>query len=610
MPTKTNLFFLCIFSFQIILNAQISDSILARVGNEIISVEEFKNRFELMPHLNYPTKNIDSLKEMFLSSLVAERLWYSEAIEKQIDTSEVIRNSINTLKNLIIKDEVFRNEVESKVSFTTYDLAKGMNRINKILFVKVITSKDSLEIESIYNQLHDGKSFDSLLSLRNEFRYQEKPIKVTIGSIDDENAEDIIFNLQVGEISPLISFKNQWYIFKLIQSDIDSTIIINTDENKNKIKSIFTDRRRRLIGGKFIDNLIGGKSINANKSLVNYFPERLYELLKTQKQNSTDTLSVPDINELDYSSLLHQLNKDKLNAPLFTLNSLTYSLKDFVYYLIYQKIDFTSIKLSEIQFLIQKALRDFIESCMIVQYGKEKNYDSLPSVKKYIKTWISFYYSESMMQSIADSLKRVKSSFKFNINKEKPILNKTQVNIAEVLVKDISTAAEILNEIQNGTDFKLISSRYNEKENAKNSYYEWGYFIADYAGEIGDISSRLNIGEIYGPIKTSEGYSFIKLIDKKILNDSLFTENNEDKEFEQMKNSFTQLNKILNDKTLKLYKKYKIEINRNILKSLEVSSLNTFTYRLIGFGGKIAAYPITIPLYEWTKELSKKSVVP
>jgi len=611
MNFKISLILCFLILFPTFNTAQSSDSILAKIGSEKITIEEFKNRFELMPHLNYPTKNIDSLKELFLYSLVAEKLWYSEAVKKEIDTSAIIGNSINALKNLIIKDEVFRNEVESKVTFSAFDLAKGMNRINKNLYVKVVASKDSNEIRIIYNLVHEGKNFDSLLISRNEFKYQSKPIKMSLGSIDDENAEDIVFNLGINEISPILYFKNQWYIFKLIGYEADSTIALNTDETKNKVKTIITDRRRREVGGRFIDNILGGKSINANGNILNHFNEKLLTVLETKLQNRKDSLSNPELNEFDYYLLMKAIEHKKLNAVLFNVDSYSYTLTDFIYYLIYQKINIDIRKPDEVKGILQAALKDFIESSVIVQFGKMKNYDSHPSVQRYLKSWITFYYSESMMQSIADSVKKSSADINYNLSKDDKLeRKKIQVNIAEILTKNISVAEKILDEIQNGNDFNEIAGRYNERENTRKNNGIWGYFVADYAGGIGEIAVKLNIGEVYGPIKTNEGYSFIKLLDKRVLPDSLLKKDDENKEFEKMKYSYDKLNEILNKKTSKLFEKYNPEINTELLKSLEVSSLNSFTYRLIGFGCKIAAFPITIPLYEWKKGIKKNINVP
>ena len=70
------------------------------------------------------------------------------------------------------------------------------------------------------------------------------------------------------------------------------------------------------------------------------------------------------------------------------------------------------------------------------------------------------------------------------------------------------------------------------------------------------------------------------------------------------------MDNLINDKTVSLAKKYKINLNEQLLKNRAVSELNTFTYRFIGFGGKIAAFPITIPMYEWYKQYEQTKEIP
>jgi hypothetical protein len=86
--------------------AQDENKVLAKIGHDEITVQDFKDRFEFMPHLNYSYSNIDSIKKEFLYSLVAEKLWALQASELNLDTAEVIKQSHQTLKDLFVKDEL------------------------------------------------------------------------------------------------------------------------------------------------------------------------------------------------------------------------------------------------------------------------------------------------------------------------------------------------------------------------------------------------------------------------------------------------------------------------------------------------------------------------
>ena len=102
--------------FPVFAIAQSESEVLAKIGSDKITVEEFQNRFDFMPHLNYSDSNIDSIKKEFLYSLIAEKLWALEADELQLDTVETIRLSLQSLKDLFVKDELFKQEVQSKIA--------------------------------------------------------------------------------------------------------------------------------------------------------------------------------------------------------------------------------------------------------------------------------------------------------------------------------------------------------------------------------------------------------------------------------------------------------------------------------------------------------------
>ncbi|MHB9013096.1 MAG: hypothetical protein ACYC49_12850 [Ignavibacteriaceae bacterium] len=50
--------------------------------------------------------------------------------------------------------------------------------------------------------------------------------------------------------------------------------------------------------------------------------------------------------------------------------------------------------------------------------------------------------------------------------------------------------------------------------------------------------------------------------------------------------------------TAELANEYGVSINDNALKSLKLSNVNMFTYRFMGFGGRITAIPYLVPWYE------------
>ena len=74
---------------------------------------------------------------------------------------------------------------------------------------------------------------------------------------------------------------------------------------------------------------------------------------------------------------------------------------------------------------------------------------------------------------------------------------------------------------------------------------------------------------------------------------------------------YQKLSKEIIDKTIELANKHSVEINQELLESLEVTNTTTVFYHYLGFGGRLLAVPLTIPNYNWVKPwLEQETFVP
>ena len=109
------IFFFLIFFLNGILNAKIENKIIVKVGNEVITSFEIKNkilRTLILNNSNINQENIDKLKEQVLDNLVNIKLKENELKKTnvEIDTnrineylSKISSNDIAKLKNLFIQ---------------------------------------------------------------------------------------------------------------------------------------------------------------------------------------------------------------------------------------------------------------------------------------------------------------------------------------------------------------------------------------------------------------------------------------------------------------------------------------------------------------------------
>ena len=589
--------------------AQYNTEVLAEIGSDKLTVEEFQNRFDFMPHLNYSSSNIDSIKKEFLYSLVAEKLWALEADELDIDTIEAIKLSLRTLQKLFVKDELYKQEVESKINISNTEIAVGLSRVTRILNTLILTSPDSEKAWKLYNAFEKGASFDSVVAIR---KMPEKSFEVKFGSFEDEAMEGILYSLKLNEISIPVRYKDNWFIFKPISDEQDLSIDPSKEHAKNIVIKKLRDRKSQKLGRTYLDKLFSGKSITADRKLFEILAENLLEILKN-RTGKTEKDSVADVQllETDVRKVLSLLNPLDSNAEFIKLDTYSVTIKDLLFYAIYQKFSFNSFNSNKFKQLLNRLVKKFIEDEIIAGEGFRLGIENLISVKNDLQIWRNYYLSEVLMNSYIDSITITDEDIKELDSKESDTSNCLEVNIREILTNNIEDAEIVLNDLNDGKDFESLVDIFNQREWTKKSNGEWGFFNPKEAGEIGRIALGLNIGQVYGPIKVNEGYSIFKLIDKRNRNSSQKSIIDQDSlKFIRLKIALSKMENLINDKTVLLARKYKINIDEQLLKKIETSEINTFTYRFIGFGGKIAAFPVTIPVYQWYKLYELKKEIP
>ncbi len=211
------LFLFIIFLYSDLSFAQsIDQSTLASVGNDIITSDEFIERYELTPQLYAGMIGAEeSAKKEFLYSIIAEKLWALESESTGLDKSELISSTYKAIEKMYVRDALYREEISDKIHISDEYLAEAFRRNSIILNLNYIFSTDFGEINEIYKQFKGGVNFYSLLLKRSENKLQEKPYTVSYGQMD-KAVEDKLYGLKLGEITEPVKAPNGWYIFKLL----------------------------------------------------------------------------------------------------------------------------------------------------------------------------------------------------------------------------------------------------------------------------------------------------------------------------------------------------------------------------------------------------------
>ncbi len=590
--------------------AQDINKFVGTVGNQKISEREFKIRYELVPHLSRDQFSEDSSKQDLLYSIIAEKLLALEANSLGYDTTEYFKNAMQQIRDLYVRDALYKRKVDSQVKISQSDIQKALDRYSQSLEVKIISTRDSSTIFSYYNALKNGAPFDSIEKISDpiEFDSNKAPMKITYGQMQDDYVEDTLYNLNIGSYSSPVKAEGSWFIFKLVGKSNRPSANANNPNYDKTVLSTIRMRKSRIIGVKFLENFYKNKKAEVDSTLFITLAEKISSVLSNKKMNHD--YGREGLLYLDEGNILKIINElgTGSNADLVHIEKNPIKVKEYLFSLIEYPFLIKDPTFQNVAYELMASINKYIQYKFLAEEGFKEGLQNIPEVKEDINIWKDDYLAKMLKNTFRDSVsvsdEELKNYYMTNNDYEK-------VDILEILNSDLQVIETVFNELKAGKDFRALASEYTQRSWTKNRGGEFGYFPTSSFGEIGRIASRLKLNQIYGPIKTDSGYSVIKLIGKKI--DSTKTDEDFDSVKTQLK--YDLLGKKFDQKFYKyiagLADKYHFSVNEKVFQSIKVTSIPMFTYRNIGFGGRIAAVPYLGQWYEWLNYYNNKTnVVP
>ncbi len=602
--------YILLFLLSILVQTQLSeaqkkDEPVAKIGSTLITADEFKTRYELLPHPSVTHKNTDSLKKEFLASLISEKLWALEAADKRFDTLKYYKDLLKPIEKMFLRDGLFKQEVESKTKITDIDLIRGKARAKTTLKVLIISSVDSVESYAIYKELRKGASFDSLLKMRPDYAIQKEAVPITFGKMDDEWMEDSLYSLKLNTYSKPMKNRSGWFIFKLV--DKTSSIPDKNATGADNVKNIIKLRRTKANGTEYLNKILSGIQIQFNPNIVMELPDKILQSFQRRKEINPADSSNYHFTEFDLLYIASLYGNEKLVLPIANFDKDSPTLNDFLYYLIVEDFYIKHANKQNIVGLLQKKLNDFVQHELITREAIRRGIQNHPQVQKDIQMWRDSYLSQFMKKVFVDSSRVTDDEvYKYYLSKTGNQVAGLKVNLIEILSDNLDSVQTILQKINSGEDFKTLAERYNQRKSTLGQKGEFGWQYTFQLGEIGKIAETMKEGEVYGPLKVEGGYSIFKLLGKKEAQDSVKQtfEASKDKIKEELFEK--RLYENVTEGTARLAQKFGVTLYDQSLQQLSVTEVNMFTYRYMGFGGRISGVPTITPNVDWMQTWQKQ----
>jgi hypothetical protein len=358
---------------------------LVKFSNDIITSDQYLDRCDFSYPLKKNNISDDSLKKEFLFSLIAEKLWASECEKMNLDTSREFQSVLYPVRKFFIVDELYNEEITSKIKITPHDLSDGISKFRENLKLQIVSAADSVEIYHVYDLLSAGKT---LKELPEKISRTNEPVEIIFGQIQDENAENIIYKLNEGYFSKPVYSGGKWFIFKLIERNKKDIIDLSEDAIRMNVEQIIYRRRSSNMENRFRDSLFSSLRIETNGEIFKKLCSVVSEIMTDRfNDKNWDTSKAVVLYQSDLDRIFKGVGENNFDKPFILFAKVPLSLRESLLLLPYKPFKIKDPSSNKIINVFKSYFRYVIEQELLYREAVKNNIQYKINVQEKIFIW-------------------------------------------------------------------------------------------------------------------------------------------------------------------------------------------------------------------------------
>lgn len=378
---------------------------IAKIGSLELSAKEFKQRFEFTPK---EKSDFDSTKVNFLYSLIAEKLWALEAQSLSMDTIPYVYNSVKNIERKLVKDKLYKIEVESKVVITEKEISENLFKLDEKRTMNFLFSKDSIKIEQLHSRLLSGESIDSLVIGRVEQNQQVEGVLVVFGQMD-EHLENIIYSLELKEFTKPVPVKVGWVIYYLKRIEDNQLENRNGEKvNRKKVKDVLFARKAEIFYKEFFNKYIRGNIVHSDKRLINQLVNEIFIFFRENGEVLYNENSKKyQLGQYQIKTIKSIFSEEELSSDFIKFKISPISLEKYLIGLELNGYSCDKMSKAAIYKALDNNVKSYIFEELLFREGYSRGLQNRNGIKNELKIWresfLASYYRHSFLDSIETS---------------------------------------------------------------------------------------------------------------------------------------------------------------------------------------------------------------
>jgi parvulin-like peptidyl-prolyl isomerase len=569
------------------------DAILAKAGSLFITEREFRERFELTPGpYRHRKGGLEQEKAVFLYSLIAEKLLFQEALEKNFDGDSLFQRDLHDLTALLARDELYRQEVSAKISVSAAELREGIRHALKELLVSYLFFSSAEDAKFVRSRIGQGKDF-ARLGLDSTLDVARDTATIVWGDADTA-IEEAAYRLPPGGVSPVIHAGDGWYILKLDQ--VNPSLFYGRMQApvlRERVLMRIRQREERWRMATYVDHIL--------RHGVEYSPPgpfRLFAEACAAAAVSESSFVRFTVGKETRDRLVNGLAPN-LNDTLIVAGHTIWSIGATIERLYAKGFSCSLKRRTEVGRSLYEEFHDWVSQELLAQEAMRRGIDRLETVRRQVEPWraqaLAFRLIAHLNRNVDVSDAEVMT---FAASRD------TGIKVPEVKIRALHTTSlermqVALGVLEHGTSLADVVRRFATPLEDTIRGGESEFFPATSRPPIGDLAWQMDTGQQYGPVRDSSGYWYFELLAKRtavLASDTAA--------ITRLKEAKTELlrmkrRKVLDEYLAQTAQRRGYSIFEDRLRALNVSPIPMLAYRFIGFGGRMFAAPFVQKLIDW-----------
>jgi parvulin-like peptidyl-prolyl isomerase len=538
--------------------AKRENKIVAKVDNRKITLGELENRFFAQMKMA-ASAGIDIPKqEDILEDMIKREVLIVSAYKQGLDKDQKIDSLLKQREKSLLMEELYTVEILSRSKPTDSELKSFYDRLKEKIRARHILVKTKSEADSIYNKLKKGANFEELAKQKSIDKFsavQGGDLGFFTWGNMVEPFQKTAFDLKKGEISRPVKTQFGWHIIKLEEREKAEP----PDFKSNQ--ATYTQQLERIkqtdLITRYFEELKKRENFKVDSLTFHILLAKASQLdSATGERRVAGEISIDIFTPQERQAVLAKYREGQISLEDFAskFNLLPPNLR------IYGFTDREGLEELTFQMLLPDLL---VEAAHLRGIDKSKSYK-----KKILDLKEAQMASNLVDEFILDTVKIAPEEVEKYYQEHKTLyVIPSQVHIQEVLLGSKQEADEVLKKIKSGADFSKVAQEKTLRTYSKAKGGDLGYIEESQFPELFRAGLKLKKGETGGPIYSQdpmlgEGYSVIKLVDKKEGRQMSLAETKEDVERRAL---WEKKNRVLDNWVKKARENMKIEIHKELL---------------------------------------------